>query len=177
MIGGAIGRLEWNSTGPGSADADPPELPRKVVGLGQALLEELVHVVEHEVGAGGDVVRLLDVHDDLAGEVGDGDVDARGAQVGDEQMAGVRPEAEEPGRPPAGRRPELALGEEPVLDELGDSLGHDCASQARRVHQPRPGRGAVRADEVEHRDEAVEALLSRAGHRSRHADLLGRKGY
>ena len=131
MIGGAIGRLEWNSTGPGSADADPPELPGQLVGLGEALLEELVDVVEHEVRARGDVVRLLDVHDDLAGEVGDRDVDARGAEVGDEQVPGVRAEAEEPGRAPAGRGPELALGEEAVLDELRHALGDDRAASGR----------------------------------------------
>ena len=111
MIGGEIGRPEWNSTGPGTPMPIPHSPPGELVRLGEAFLEELVDASRTDVGAGGDVGGLARVHDDLAGEVGHGDVDARRAEVGDEQVTGVGAEAQLRGaRPPVdGPTPSSAI--------------------------------------------------------------------
>ena len=65
----------------------------------------------------------------------DRDVDARRAEVGDEDVAGVGPERQLARRPAAGARPDVALDDEPALDQLADALGDDGPPQPVRVDQ------------------------------------------
>ena len=145
-------RLELDR--PGNADADPPERAVATC-LGDALLEELLDVREHSVGAGGDVGRLLPVDDDPAGQVRERDVGAGGAEVGDEQVARVGAEAEQTWRPAARRDADAVVREQPVVPERVDALREDGAPEPGRLRQLRPRRLAVGADVVEHRDEIV----------------------
>ena len=154
MIGGETGRPDSNSTGPGT----PMPMPQSGAGharLGDALVEELLDAGQHGVGAGRDVGRLLPVDDDLAREVGERDVGARRAEVGDEQVARVGAEAEQPRRPAARRDTEAILCQQPVVEQRVDPLGQHRAAEPGRLRELRPRGRAVCADVVEHGDEAV----------------------
>ena len=101
MIGGEIGRPDSNSTGPGTPMPMPEEASPAARRRREALLEERLDAPEHDVGPGGDVGRLGAVGEDPAREVGQRDVGAGRAEIGDEQVPGVGAEAEERGaRPP-----------------------------------------------------------------------------
>ena len=93
--------------------------------------------------------------DDLAGEVGERDVGARRAEVGDEQVAGVGAEAEQPRRPAARRDADAVLREQPVVEQRVDPLRQDGAPEPGRLRQLGAGRRAVRAHVVEDGDEVV----------------------
>ena len=89
-------------------------------------------------GLGRDVGRLLAVDDDLAREVGERNVGARGAEVGHQQVARVGAEAEQPRRPTARRDTDTVFGEQSVAAERIDALVRTerprpvaCASSAR----------------------------------------------
>ena len=114
-----------------------------------ALVEERLDAPEHDVGAGRDVRRLGGVREDLPGKVGDGDVDARRAEVGDEQMPGVGAEADGPRRAAPGRRADAALGDEPVVGERGQPLADQRPAEPGRL------------------DELARACTCRGGARSR----------
>ncbi len=72
------------------------------------------------------------VGEDAAVEARDRDVDAGGAEIGHEHMAGVRPERQLTRRPAACAGSDIAFEEEPPVDQLPDPLGHD------RPPEPRP---------------------------------------
>src|SRR6185436_18352976 len=87
------------------------------------------------------------------------DVDARGAQVGDEEMARRRPERELARRPAAGAGADVALDDKPALEQLPDALGDDRPTQAgpgdelgARARPPEPHL-------VENDDQGVERLV------------------
>ena len=93
------------------------------------------------------------------------DVDARRAEIGDEQVPGVGPERQLARRPAAGRRPGIALDDEPALDQLADPLGDDRPAQPGPLDElgtrPRP----PEPDLVEDEDERVEGFVGQlAGH-------------
>ena len=73
--------------------------------------------------------------DDPARQVRERDVGARGAEIGDEEVARVGAEAEQPRRPAAGRDADAVLGEQPVVAERIDALGQDGAAETRRLRQ------------------------------------------
>ena len=75
---------------PGHADPDAPQPARAGPGRRAQLVEQLVDALEAGIGAGRDLCRLVVVAQDPAIEARDGDVDARRAEVGDEDVAGVR---------------------------------------------------------------------------------------
>ena len=89
------------------------------------------------------------------GEVGERDVRARRAEVGDEQVARVGAEAEQPRRPAARRDADAVLREQPVVEQRVDPLRQDGAAEPGRLRELRAGRRAVRAHVVEDGDEAV----------------------
>ena len=142
-------------------DADSPERARRLFDLVQGLREELFDPGEDCVRAGSDVARLLELDEDRAGQVRNRDVHARRTEVGDEQVARVGPQPNEAWCPPARRRPEVALGEDAVRDQLAHALGDDGPAEPGRVHQRRPRARPVAADVVEHADDPLEAILDR----------------
>ena len=137
MIGGEIGRPDSNSDRAGDADPDPPEASRQGTGLRQALLEEPFDPRQDDIGSGGDVGRLGAVEEDLAREVGQGDVRTGRAEVGDEQVAGVGAEAEKPGSAATGRDADAILGQQAVVDQRLDPLRQNRAAEAGRLRRAR----------------------------------------
>ena len=115
--------------------------------------------------------------DDPAGQVRERDVGARGAQIGDEHVAGVRAEPEKARRAAAGRGPEPVLGQQPVVEERLDPLRHDRAAEAGRLDEFGAGRLAVRADVVEHGNEAVRGIGTVRDGPFRPCLLVGTRGH
>ena len=90
--------------GAGHADADAPQRPGDAAVVRGERVEQLVDAGEARLRAGRDAGRLGVVGEDAAVEVGDRDIDAGGAEVGDEDVAGVGPEGQLARRPAAGAR-------------------------------------------------------------------------
>ena len=130
MIGGEIGRPVENSTGPGTPIPTPHRRPGRGTGGRPQLVEQLVDPLEAGLRAGGDVGRLVVMAQDPPVKARDGHVDACRAEVGDEDVTGVRGEGQLAGRPAARARPGLALGDQPAIDQLADALGDDRPRQA-----------------------------------------------
>ena len=80
---------------------------------------------------------LVVVTEDPAVERRHRDVDARRAEVGHEDVAGVGPERQLPRRAAAGAGPDVAFGDQPALDQLADPLGDDRPAQPVRVDELR----------------------------------------
>jgi hypothetical protein len=135
-------------------------------------MEELLDAFEDALGAARDVGALLAMGEDRRGEIRDGDVDARRAEVGHEDAACVRAEPHHARCATAARLPEVAFLEQPVLDELAHALRRDGAAQAGAFDDQRPGRRAVASRVVEHRDEVEKPIVVHHGNGSRH----GRSG-
>ena len=105
MIGGEIGRPVANSTGPGTPMPIPQTVPGMLRVVRWSSVEQLLDPAEaRPPGPASIVGRLVVVAEDPAGEVGQRDVDARRAEVGDEDVAGVGPERELARRPAARAR-------------------------------------------------------------------------
>ena len=170
-------RLELD--GARNADPDPPEASRQGRRLRLALVEELLDACEHRVRSGRDVGALGAVDEDLAREIGERDVHARRAEVGDEQVARVGAETEQPRRPASSRRAEAVLGEEAVVEERVDALRDDRPAEAGRLDEAGAGRLAVDADVVEHRHEPVRRghAVPRGFRCHRLLGLLGARGH
>ena len=111
------------------------------------------------------VGRLGVVAEDPAGEVGQGDADARRAEVGDEDVAGVGPERELARRPAARARADVALGDQSAIDQLADAPRDDGPAEARPRDELRARPGAAEPDLVEDDDERVERPRRAAGRR------------
>jgi len=69
------------------ADPDPPQVAERVIALRAEPGEQLVDAAENRLRPGGDISRLLVLLHQLAGQVRDANTDARGSQVGDEDVA------------------------------------------------------------------------------------------
>ena len=154
-----MGRPASNSTGPGHADADAPQPPGQGLGRLQERPDERVHAVQAALGSGLDPGRLVVVTQDPAVEGRDRDIDAGGAEVGDQDVAAVGVEGQLARRPAARAGPDVALGDEAALDQLADPLRDDRPAQAGPLDElgsrPRPSE----PDLVEHRDERIERLV------------------
>ena len=162
MIGGATGRPDSNSTGPGT----PIPIPSSDPGSSSTSARHCSSIASTRPsttsGPCGDVSRLARVREDRARQVDHRDVDARRAEVGDEEVPGRRAEAHGARRPTTRRRADLAALEEASLDELADPLDDDGAAEARRGRELRPCGGAVRTDVVEDRGEPGRSARARA---------------
>jgi hypothetical protein len=97
--------------------------------------------------------------EDAPVEVGDGDVYAGRAEVGDEDVTGSGPERELARWPPAGARTNVALDHEPAFEQLADALCHDGPAQAGPGDQLGSGARSTEAHLVEDDDEGVEGLV------------------
>ena len=142
----------------------PHSAAGQVAHRGGQLREQLVDSLQARLGAGGDVGRLVAMTQDAAVEVGDGDVDAGRAEVGDEYVTGVGAEAHLPWRAAACARTQLVVDDQAQLDELGNALGDDAAAQAGAGDELGPRPRSRLADLVEDRHERVERLAPDVGH-------------
>ena len=108
----------------------------------QHRVEQDVDPVEARLGAVLDPRGLVVVAEDPAVEVGEGDVDARGAEVGDQDVPGRRP----------GRRAGAA-GRPPVLGPTAPSATSPRSISSRRGGRRSPGPGrCVRRARTRERD-------------------------
>ena len=118
--------------------------------------------------------------EDPAVEGRDRDVDARRAEVGDQDVTGVGAERQLARRPAAGARPDVAFADQPAIDQLADPLGDDRAAEAGPVDQLGARLDRPEADLVEDHDEGVERLVGERPERPGVAgiavrrDVLGR---
>ena len=101
MIGGETGRAVRNSTGPGTPMPTPHSGPGR---RGAAARRKRLDQAEDRLRPVGDVGRLGPMGEDRPGEVGERDVNARGAEVGDQQAPGRRVQDEPPRGPTASAR-------------------------------------------------------------------------
>ena len=133
------------------ADADPPQPSVEVGGRPQERVEQGVDPVEAVLRAGLDPGRLVVMTEDPAVERRDRHVDAGRAEVGDEDVAAVGVEGQLARRAAAGARPDIALADEPALDQLADPLGHDRAAETGPGDQlgarPRPAEADLVEDQ------------------------------
>ena len=159
MIGGEIGRPVPNSTGPGTPMPIPQIRPGSVVGRREQLPEQLLDPPEHGLRPVRDGRRLIVVAKDPAIQRGDGDVDAGGAEIGDQDMPGVRAERQLARWAPAGRRAGVALDDQAAVEQLRDALGDDAPAEARVRDQLLARPRVAKPDLVEDRDERLEGLL------------------
>ena len=77
------------------------------------------------------------------------DVDARRAEVGDEDVAAVGAERQLARRAAPGARPDVSLADEAALDQLADALGDDGPPEPGPGHQLRSGERPAEPDLVE----------------------------
>ena len=142
----------------------------EVGGRPQERVEQGVHPVEAVVRASLDACRLVVMSEDAAVKGGDRHVDAGRPEVGDEDVAAVRIEGQLARRPPTGARPDIALADQPAIDQLADPLGDGRPTEPGPGDQlgarPRP----AEADLVEDRHERVERLV---GERPERAGVAG----
>ena len=118
MIGGETGVPVSNSTGPGTPMPMPHRRPGSVARVGDQLTEQLVDAGQAALRPVADVGRLVAVGDDPAVERGQRHIDARRAQVGDEDVAGVRAEGELARRSAAGARSGVTVAHQADRDQL-----------------------------------------------------------
>jgi hypothetical protein len=115
--------------------------------------------------------RLLVVAEDPSVEGREGDIDACGTQVRDEDMAGVSPEREVTRRSAARARTGVAFADEAPVDHLGDAPGDDRPTEAGPLDQFRTRARSPEADLVEDDDERIEDLVGQRRRRSALGDL------
>ena len=118
--------LHW----PGDPDPDAPQPAGQVARRGGQLAEQLVDAGEAQLRPGGDVCGLVAVTQDPPVEVGDGDIDAGGPEVSDEEVARIGAKAHASWRSAPGARPRVALDHQAELDQLADPLRDDAAREA-----------------------------------------------
>ena len=159
MIGGEIGPTGLELDRPRDADPDPPQPARDPLGRPQQRLEQGVDAVETSVRAGLDPGGLVVVAEDPPVEARDGHVDARRAEIRDQDVAGLGVERQLSRRPSAGARTEVALDHEPAVHELADTLRDDRATEPGPGDELRARPRPAETDLVEHRDERVERLV------------------
>ena len=134
----------------------------------------VVDAVEAGLRAGLDPGRLVVVAEDPAVERRHRDVDARRAEVGDEDVAGVGPERQLARRPAAGARPDVALDDQAALDQLADALGDDRPAEPGPLDELGARSRPPEADLVEDDDERVERLVGQRPRRGRAVADRGR---
>ena len=149
------------------ADADAPQPARDVLGRAQQRVEQRVDALEAALRPVLDPGGFVVVTEDPAIEARDGDVDARGAEVGDQDVAGVGAEGQLARWAAAGARAEVALAHEPAVDELLDASRDDRPAQAGPRDELGARPRAAEPDLVEDRDERVEHLVGQRNVRPR----------
>ena len=133
----------------GDAESGGPDCVALVARGGEERVEVGEHLGEHELGAVGD--RELDRTrgDAHAGEVGDRDRAVGGAEVGAEDHPGPRVERE-PSRWSSSGGGSGLHDDELVAHQLFEALSQGRPAQAGDLDQLGAGRGAPRADVLEH---------------------------
>ncbi len=161
---------------PGHPDPDPEQAAGQIVRRIGQLAEQLLDPGQAALRPGPDVGGLVAVPEHAAVEIGDGDVDARRAEVGDEEVPGVGAERDAT-RGTAARARTLGLGDEAQRHQLGQRLLDLRPQEAAMFDQLVEERGAVRAQDGA---DAPRARAERRG--SRHlaqplgGELVARSG-
>ena len=163
MIGGEMGRPASNSTGPGTPMPIPHSRPGSRLRRPEQRVEQRVDAVEADAPARPRSGGLVVVTEDPAVEGRDRHVDARRAEVGDEDVAAVGPERQLARRAPAGARSDVALGDQPALDELADALGDDRPTRDRSARRAPSASATARAGSRRGRRRARRAPRPAAG--------------
>ncbi len=144
-----------------------PEADRPQVVPGAGLVEQFVaHALdggEDRLGPVGDVARLVQGGQQVAGEIGHGDEQLVGRDVHAEDVAGLRAQAQAAGRPAAGRRPEPVGRDQPQRLQFADALGDDAPAEADPLGQHGLRDALFAADGVEDGGQSGEAF-TRHGH-------------
>ena len=150
-----------NSTGPGTPMPMPHRRPGRSRVPSCSSANSSSTRWRQRLRAVGDVGRLVTVGEDPAIEVGDRDIDARRAKVGDEDVPGVRAKRQLARRAAARARPDPVVDDQAELDQLADALGDDASAQTRASNKlgarTRPSQPYL----VENRDQCVERLARR----------------
>ena len=107
------------------------------------------------------------VTQDPAIEAGDGDVDARRPEIGDQDVPRVGAEGQLARRAAARARAEVAFHHEPAIDQLLNASRDDRPPEARAGDQLGARARPAEADLVEDHDERVEHLVRQGNVRSR----------
>ena len=159
MIGGEIGRPVRTRPGPGRRSRRPTAGPGSPASSRGSESNSASTRSRHGLGSGLDLGGLVVVAQDPAVEARDGDVDARGAEVRDEDVARLGAERQLARRPTARARPDLALRHQAAVDQLADALGDDGPTEAGPGDELGPRPRATEPDLVEDRDQRVERLV------------------
>ena len=153
------------------ADADAPQATRYGMRRPEEEVKQRLDAFQACLRAGLDERRLVVVREDPPVEGREGDIDACGTQVGDEDVAGVAPEREVARRPAARARTRVAFADEPPIDHLGDAPGDDRPTEAGPLDELGTRARPPEADLVEDDDERVEDLVGQRRRRSTLGDL------
>ncbi len=132
--------------GPGHADADAPQAPRQAARAGAEALEQLVDAVEARRPGRP---RCRPARRDGRGSGRRASSAATSMLVAPRSATRTWPaprlERELARRPAAGARSQVALDDEPPVDELGDALGDDAARQRPSARRAPPASATARA--------------------------------
>jgi hypothetical protein len=135
--------------------------------------EQLLEATEHLDRTVRDVGRLAEMRQDGAAEIGERDIDAGRAEVGDEERPGIRREPHVARRPAAGARCRAVRDDETAVREFRDALRGDGAREAGRVHHLGPRPRAVDPDHVEDVGKAVVTTRGAHGAVGRRSSAAG----
>ncbi len=119
----------------GHADPDPPQRSRQLRDIAQQRFEQEIDPIEADLRTRLDPGRLVVMPEDPPVEGRDRDVDARGAQVGDQQMAAIGSEGQLARRAAARTRTNVALGQQSARDQVADPLRDDRPAEPRAGHE------------------------------------------
>jgi hypothetical protein len=162
------------------ADADPPGSAGHAARGPLELPEQLLDPPEDPLRAVADARRLGVAAQDPAGQVRDGDADARRAEVRHEHVPRVRSEPELARWSAARARTHVAFDHEPPVDQLLDPAGDDRAPEPRPRPELRTRPRAAQPDLVQDHDEGVQHFVGNGrqsvGQRWIHAGMLLRHG-
>jgi len=143
--------------GPRHAEAHTPQ---------GSVVQRLEHAVEPRADDREDRLRSVDhvragaiAGEQVAREIGDRHVDARRAEIGGEQRTDPGVEAQGAGRPPAGGRAELPVGDEPEVEQLAESLVDERAPETGAGGDVRTAALAACADVVQHAEQRHDAAV------------------
>ena len=144
------------------ADPDAPQPARDACVVCEQLIEQRRRRGRDSASGPASIRgRLVVVAEDPAVEGRQRDVDARRAEVGDEDVAGIRPERELARRPAAGARPDVALDDESAVDQLADPLGDDRPAETGPLDEL--GRGTATARGGSRRGPTTSASRASSG--------------
>jgi len=119
----------------------------------QEHVEQGLDAFEARIRPGLDQRWLVVMAQDPSIEGRDRDIDARRAQVRDEDMSGVSPERELSRRPPPGAWTRVAFADQSPIHQLGNAAGNDRPAKAGSLDELRTRSRSSKANLIEDHDE------------------------